>query len=1049
MMNIERLSVIAAALLVCGGSALAQASERKGYIVQLADAPAATYQGTVSGLAATQPAPGSKLDVRAAHVQNYLNYLASKRAATLAKVPQAPTYYQYGIALNGFAARLTASEVNQLRADPSVLAITPDVMRKMDTVSTPRFLGIDQPGGAWSRQDALGRPIKGEDVIIGHVDGGVWPENLSFSDKVDGLGNVVAANAPGASLAYQPLPAGRYLGNCQATTGALGQSFTAANCNNKLIGAQYFNAGWKGANAPTWEFEYLDSPRDPDGHGTHTLSTSGGNANSPTPSGALISGIAPRARVAAYRVCYSGPGGPDATTGNGCFPSDSVAAINKAVADKVDVINFSISGSQTTPRDAVGEAFKNAAAAGVFVSASAGNSGPANAVAHLGTWLTTVGSSTHGRLLLTTITLGNGYQATGYSQFQGNVAMGPLPVILASEAGVAGADPVRLGQCFAAADNSGLALLDPIKVAGKIVVCDRNTSGGNARVNKSLAVFQAGGLGMIQTNTNAAQTLVADIHSVPSVHLPLANRAAVHTYAGGGLGTVSFSASAQDSSVIAPTMSDFSSRGPNKGDANVLKPDITAPGSDIYAAYGNRANATTAKRNAIIAGTESGDPAAASISGTSMAAPHVAGAAALLKQANPTWSPYAIKSALMTSALQSVKLVNGAVDPNRWGYGAGHLNPNGALDTKLVFDSSNADHQAYFNNTKAGGSVNLASITRSDIALTATVQRTVTNKGNATVTYTTAASLPGFTIAVSPSQFTLAPGASQSFAVTMTKTDSIQPEVWSFGELVFNGSDGSSTRSPVSAKALGVVATSEVTDTRAVGNKTYTAGLGYNGRVVTVGTGMVGLTAAINSSFALVNAANQGATFCFNGSGNSLWFDVAAGSKLLSVRMFDSETGGGASTDFDLVVQRNSAANGSGTWSTVGESTGLTSEETVNLALPQSGKYRLCFRPWWTGLVSQAFRINRWVVGPTVAPATLRALGAGSVTAGGVATLAVAWNTPSNVRSAGLVEYRTSASSPTIGTTVVFVDPVSVPQASVAAVAKLMVDKSEVAEPLD
>jgi len=143
---------------------------------------------------------------------------------------------------------------------------------------------------------------------------------------------------------------------------------------------------------------------------------------------------------------------------------------------------------------------------------------------------------------------------------------------------------------------------------------------------------------------------------------------------------------------------------------------------------------------------------------------------------------------------------------------------------------------------------------------------------------------------------------------------------------------------------------------------------------------MVGLTAAINSSFAfaLVNAANQGATFCFNGSCNSLWFDVAAGSKLLSVRMFDSETGGGASTDFDLVVQRNSAANGSGTWSTVGESTGLTSEETVNLALPQSGKYRLCFRPWWTGLVSLAFRINRWVVGPTVAPATLRALGAGS-----------------------------------------------------------------------
>jgi subtilisin family serine protease len=1050
-MKLNILFASALAVLAAGTAQAQQAvlTERSGYIVQLADAPAATYDGSISGLAATRPAPGAKLEVRAAHVQNYLKYLNTKRAATLSKVPTSAVYYYYSVALNGFAAKLTDAELTQLRADPAVVAITPDVMQKMDTASTPRFLGIDQPGGAWSRLDAQSRPIKGEDVIIAHVDGGVWPENLSFSDKTNGPGGTpVAANAPGATLAYQPLPPGRYLGNCQA-----GLGFTAANCNNKLIGAQFFNAGWKAAGSATWEFEYLDSPRDSDGHGAHTLSTSGGNADAPTPLGVTISGIAPRARLASYKVCYIGPGGPDAATGNGCFPSDSVAAINKAVADKVDVINFSISGSQTNPRDAVGAAFKNAAAAGVFVAASAGNSGPANAVAHLGTWLTTVASSTHDRQFVTTVTLGNNTQVVGLSTLQGNAALGPVPLILASEARLPGADAANAGLCLAAADNGGVALLDPTKVAGKVVVCDR---GVNARVNKSLAVLQAGGVGMIQTNTTAAQSLNTDIHSLPSVHLASSSRAAVHSYAAGGAGTVSFAASVQAVGVIAPTLSGFSSLGPNKGDPNVLKPDIAAPGSDIIAAYANRQNANTAKRAAIIAGTEAGDPAATSISGTSMAAPHIAGAAALLKQANPTWSPYAIKSALMTSAQQTVKLANGAADPNRWGYGAGHLNPNGALDTKLVYDSSNADHEAYFQGTKAGGTMNLASITRSDVALTATVQRTVTNKGSASVTYTSAATLPGFTLSVAPASFTLAAGASQTFSVTMTKTEAIAPEVWSFGELVWNGSDGSVTRSPLSAKALGVVASSEIKDSRASGNRAYTVGLGYNGRVVTVGTGLVPLTAALNSAFALTTSANQGATFCFNGTNptGSLWFDVAAGSKLLSVRMFDSETGGGAGTDFDLVVQRNSAANGSGTWSTVGESTGDSSEETVNLPLPASGKYRLCFRPWWTAGQERAFRINRWIVGPTVAPASMRALGVGNAIAGGVAAAAVSWQAPSNTRSIGLVEYRASANSPTLGTSVVFIDPVSAaqqPQSKQvsARAAALRIDKSVVIDPAD
>ncbi|MBK9675335.1 MAG: S8 family serine peptidase [Betaproteobacteria bacterium] len=222
----------------------------------------------------------------------------------------------------------------------------------------------------------------GENVIIGIVDGGIWPESLSFSDRTGENGNA----SKNGKLSYQQIPG--WHGKCVP-----GDAFTASNCNQKVIGAQYFNAGWGGnagidAQLP-WEY---NSPRDFGGHGTHTASTAGGNAGVPTTGAAAVfgavSGIAPRARIAVYKVCWQTP------TGGSCFSSDSVAAIDQAVADGVDVINFSISGSSTNFRDAVEIAFLYAADAGVFVAASAGNSGPAvSTVAHPGPWLTTVAAA--------------------------------------------------------------------------------------------------------------------------------------------------------------------------------------------------------------------------------------------------------------------------------------------------------------------------------------------------------------------------------------------------------------------------------------------------------------------------------------------------------------------------------------------------------------------------------------------------------------------------------------------------------------------------------
>ncbi|MDP1534478.1 MAG: S8 family serine peptidase, partial [Rubrivivax sp.] len=544
-----------------------------------------------------------------------------------------------------------------------------------DTSYTPSFLGLDAPGGFWSKVDANSRSLKGEGVIIANVDTGVWPESPSFSDKVDPVtGKPVPYNQPG-TVVYAPLPAGRYNGTC-----ATGPGFTTAMCNNKLIGAQFFNTGFLATGYTPWPTEYA-SPRDEDGHGSHTLSTAGGNqGSSGKVEGTVIpsfSGIAPRARLAAYRVCYSYVGVTAPNVGlrvNSCFTSDSIAAINKAVADGVDVINYSISGSQTSYLDAVEQTFKAASHAGVFVAASAGNShgsvagGFTPQVAHISPWLMTVGNSTHDRYTEATVTLhgapGNGYQASGPSFQLAGVPQAQL--ILSTDAGFAGAtytatQLTQLKQCYGGADGVA-TLLDRNKVTGKILVCYR---GGNAFVNKANNAKTAGAVAYIAQNVAinlpaSATSLFVVAASIPMVHLQTTHEAQVFAHAAAG-GMASFSGGVQVAGIVAPVMSGSSSRGPNKGDANMLKPDITAPGTDIIAAYSDR-TITGAQRDQIVGGTLLPLPATNMISGTSMSSPHIAGMAALMKQANPSWSPAAIKSALMTSAQPIVKLANGNPD---------------------------------------------------------------------------------------------------------------------------------------------------------------------------------------------------------------------------------------------------------------------------------------------------------------------------------------------------------------------------------------------------
>ena len=318
------------------------------------------------------------------------------------------------------------------------------------------------------------------------------------------------------------------------------------------------------------------------------------------------------------------------------------------------------------------------------MAASAGNSGPTTStVAHPSPWITTVAAGTHNRNGTASVTLGNGATYTGASVA---TPVGPAPLIDAVAAGLPGADPEAVRLCFSSEDN-GSPVLDPAKVAGKIVVCDR---GVTARVNKSLAVQEAGGVGMVLVNTST-NSLNADFHFVPTVHLQNTDRAAVKAYAATAGATATIGKATIGYTEPAPFTASFSSRGPLRaGGGDLLKPDVIAPGQDILAAV---APPNNAGRDFDL------------YSGTSMSSPHVAGLAALLSDLHPQWSPMAIKSALMTSAYDV--LDGGTPAPNTnpvliFRQGAGHVQPNSAADPGLVYDSSFNDWLAFICATAAG-----------------------------------------------------------------------------------------------------------------------------------------------------------------------------------------------------------------------------------------------------------------------------------------------------------------------------------------------------------
>ncbi|MGH9022291.1 MAG: S8 family serine peptidase, partial [Acidimicrobiia bacterium] len=662
------------------------AGERTGYIVEL-NAPALAAE-------APRPAGGRGLSAArwsASQVAAHDFGIQALETNALAEAAVAPSqvFHRYRSALAGFAAHLTSWDAARLARAPGVARVTPDTIRPLAAVPASGapapaassggsrvdgdgadYLGL--PEGLWS--DLGGPDQAGEDLVVGVIDTGIDPDHPSFADR-PGQGRQRRYIGP----AFGSPPSG-WRGSCQE-----GEGFAAADCNRKLIGARFFVAGFGSDNVHPDDFL---SPLDGNGHGSHTASTAAGNYGvDPVVGGHslgvdLVSGIAPRARVAAYKVCWAGRAEPGREASDGCADTDSVAAVDAAVGDGVDVINFSVGGPTPEMLGPVGRAFLGAVSAGVFVANSAGNEGPEPGT--LGApasvpWITSVAASTLARTFVgeATVRPAPGAEPLAVEGASVTGALDETPLVDAAAVPAGGISPEESELCL-------LDSLDPSKVAGKVVLCLR---GQNGRVEKGLAVKAAGGLGMLLFNALEAQETVADGHVLPTIHLHAGDGEAIKALIAGATDpVVALSAgSAVEDPVRGDILAAFSSRGPQIAVPDIPKPDVTAPGVNILAA-----TTTTPAGEGELEGESF-----ALLSGTSMSSPHVAGAAALLLDRHPGWSPSVVKSALMLTANPDVRQEDGVTAAGPFETGSGRIDPSAAADVGLVLEATSEDYQGY------------------------------------------------------------------------------------------------------------------------------------------------------------------------------------------------------------------------------------------------------------------------------------------------------------------------------------------------------------------
>ncbi len=723
--------------------------------------PVASYRGSVNGYAATSPSvTGKKITQNKSAAADYRSYIGSQAFEINSRAQQSvpgltvrqPFLNVYG----GVAATVPANEIGALLQVPGVVAVQKDTLEQPQDDNTA-FIGATD---VWPSLGGSGTAAS--NVTVGVLDTGIWPEH------------------PMMSAVGEPAPAGGMVAGCEFGDGTdttnLGPTF---NCNNKLIGAWAETATYMALTGASAN-EFCDaltgecSARDSEGHGTHTTTTAAGRCVSSAVLYGVqrgpVCGIAPGAHVIMYRVCLAG----------GCFSSDSVAAVDQAILDGVDVINFSISGGANPYTDPVELAFLDATNAGISVNASAGNSGPgAGTSDHGGPWTTTVGASTGPRAFTSTLHLtGNGATSSTRDSFD-------IQGVTLTD-GISVPTPVVLAQNLPGEDQLCQSVLGSGAATGKIVLCMRGT---NARVDKGYNVAQGGAAGMVLYNVGN-QDVETDNHWLPAIHVngpdtALLNFVNTHTNVMGMFDQGTATPATPD------VMATFSSRGPT---GSWIKPDVTAPGIQVLAGMTPQPTGIT-----------NGPPGNffQAIAGTSMSSPHSAGASALVKAVHPGWDPEMIKSALMTSSSQGVVKEDGVTPADPFDRGAGSIRVNNAVNPTLVFDENGADFAAFGSDSLNRIDLNLASIDAPTMPGQITTQRTAINVTGKSQTLNVSTTAPaGAQIIVSTAAVGKKGGlpkpaknlkASPSHPLTffVTIVDMSNADGWYFGQITLTPKGGS------------------------------------------------------------------------------------------------------------------------------------------------------------------------------------------------------------------------------------------------------------------
>jgi subtilisin family serine protease len=1019
------------------------------YIVKLKTSGAAGMKSALGANDILDRGGPGRLQPQSAAVQSYAQQLEQAQDRLLASVGAVGTkLYSYRYALNGFAARLTPAEVARLAQRAEVDRIWPDTEQHLATNNSAIFLGLeDQTGGL--RADLK---LRGDGIVVGVIDSGVAPNHPSLLDteeRVPSLcrGQWAQSSLLGLWLCYSYIhhpptavvfdPPTRFRGACQT-----GPGFPADACNNKIVGARFYIDGFLSAHE--LDPGEVRSPKDVDGHGTHVATIVAGNPVDASLLGtrlARVSGIAPRAQLAIYKACWLIPGDTRST----CMTSDLARAIDDAVADGVDIINYSVGSLETDLTAPDDMALLNAFDAGVLTVVAAGNDGPN---------LYTIGSPSSDPWVLTTAAstqsgelFDEAIEITAPTDIAGTIVMREAsftPALTRDkpiEAPLVTADDGQgaiAGGATGSSRDACQALTNAKDMDGNVALIER----GGCEFQVKIANAEAAGAVGVVVYNNVGPPIVmngnADSVGIPAVMIGnddgqklvdrLAADATKQNLKPEDRVTVKLARGIFDSFAgTGNVVADFSSRGPSLSDPNFVKPDVTAPGVDILAGQ------TPDVANGLRGETYQ------YMSGTSQAAPETAGVAALLKEAHPDWSPATLKSALMTSSYQGV--VREDKSPaDAFDFGAGHIDPNRAINPGLVYENDFRDHAAYlcglhkppFSASEcatlaAAGypqnpvDVNVPSIGLAEMITGDTVRRRVTNIGPPATFNVEVTPPPNIDVFVEPSSLSLGTGESAEFTTRFVDRGA-DLDFWWFGQLAwFSGNQR--VVSPLAVQAVSLRAPPELYLSGAQGSTKLPVAFGYGGAYL---AGVHGLRKPFLDANGQVprgfvaNDPTNTFSFRFDNGVTAHGLTVPPDQLYLRIALFNEFTDGADDLDLYLFYCPNNQCV------QVAQSGGLTSDEEIDVTLPQAGEYLVLVHGYETDDVTGGpganYSLFTWSVGKNDVVGNLAVTAPTSVSAGDRLELDVSWasldpgmlylgaishNTPNGLYSLSVVNVRT------------------------------------------